>query len=363
MPRLQNDVRSETTGRTGPHGTPSLAPTEAAGAMACRAPAAAGSARRAENRGMLLGFVGVAMFSLTLPFTRMAVADLDPVFVALGRALVAAVLGALWLLWQRAPLPKRDDIKPLAWVAGGCILGFPLLTSIALRHVPASHGAVLIGILPLATAAISALRGNDKPSPGFWLAACTGSAIVIGYALRQSGGHFALADLMLLAAVLCAAAGYAEGGKLSQTMGGEATICWALLLAVPVLLPLLYWYTFTHSTGTATAGGPAWIGFAYVSAISMFIGFFFWYRGLALGGIARVGQVQLLQPVLTLFGAAALLGEPLRLSNLLFAGAVIAVVAVGRRMRVARPAAPPAAEERDPHAEMYAPESFAGQVK
>jgi drug/metabolite transporter (DMT)-like permease len=207
---------------------------------------------------------------------------------------------------------------------------------VALRTLPASHGAILVGILPLATAVVSALRGNERPSPGFWALALLGSAIVIGFALRQGGGSFHLADLLMFGAVVLAAFGYAEGGRLSQTMGGEQVICWALLLAVPLVLPVTVWMTWEQSGAIAHAGARAGLGFAYVSVFSMLIGFFFWYRGMALGGIARVGQVQLIQAFLTLLGAALLLGEALEMAHFLFALAVIAVVAAGRRMQVGR---------------------------
>jgi drug/metabolite transporter (DMT)-like permease len=285
---------------------------------------------------MLLGLAGVAMFSLTLPFTRMAVAELDPAFVALGRALVAAALGAIWLRRNRAALPPKSALLPLAFVSLGCVIGFPWLTSIALHTLPASHGAVLVGILPLATAVFSALRGNEKPSAGFWVMALLGSAIVIGFALRQSGGSFHVADLLMFGAVVLGALGYAEGGRLSQTLGGQQVISWALVLSAPLLLPLVLWLSWPHLDAIANAGTRAWLGFAYVSIFSMFIGFFFWYRGMARGGIARVGQVQLVQPFLTLVGAALLLGEPLELSNFVFAFAVIVVVAAGRKMQVRR---------------------------
>lgn len=289
-----------------------------------------------ETRGMLLGLAGVAIFSLTLPFTRMAVRDFDPAFVALGRALVAAVLGAAWLRWNRVALPPKSALVPLALVSLGCVVGFPWLSSIALRTLPASHGAVLVGILPLATALLSALRGNEKPSAGFWAMALLGSAIVIGFALRQSGGSFHPADLLMFGAVALGALGYAEGGRLAQAMGGQAVICWALVLSAPLLAPLVLWLSWPQLGTIAHAGARAWIGFAYVSVFSMFIGFFFWYRGMAVGGVARVGQVQLVQPFLTLVGAALLLGEPLELINFVFAFAVIAVVAAGRKMQVRR---------------------------
>lgn len=301
-------------------------PTAACPATAIRTTSAAD-----EHRGMLLGLLGVAMFSLTMPFTRMAVAELDPVFVALGRALGAALLAAAWLAWRRAPLPPRHALMPLALVAGGCIVGFPLLTSIALRTLPASHGALLVGVLPLVTALYAALRGHERPSTGFWGMALLGSALVVAYALAQGGGSLLPADLLVFGAVVAAAVGYAEGGRLSRSLGGPETICWALVLAAPVLLPVLLWHGIPALGGVGTA---SWIGFAYVTAVSMFVGFFFWYRGLALGGVARVGQVQLLQPFMSLVGAALLLGEALTWPNCAFALAVAAVVFGGRKMAV-----------------------------
>lgn len=294
------------------------------------------TARSDETAGMLLGLVGVTIFGLTFPATRLAVAELPPEFVALGRAVAAALLAAVWLLCKRLPLPPRCALLPLAGVAGGCIIGFPWLTSIALQTLPASHGAVLVGILPLATAVFSAMRGNEKPSPGFWLMAVAGSALVIGFALHQSGGRFHRADLLMFAAVALAAIGYTEGARLSQTMGGQQVISWALVLSAPLLAPLLLAMSWQHAGMIAQAGLKAWLGFGYVAAFSMYIGFFFWYGGMARGGIARVGQVQLVQPFITLGGAWLILGEPLAPSNFLFAAAVIAVVAAGRKMQVKR---------------------------
>jgi len=297
-------------------------------------PAASPSAD--EARGMLLGLAGVAIFSLTLPFTRMAVAEIDPLFVALGRALGAAALAAAWLAWQHAPLPGRAALLPLALVALGCVIGFPLLTSIALRTLPAAHGAVLAGLLPLGTALYAALRGDERPSARFWLLAVLGAGLVVGFALAQGGGSFQQADLLMFAALGLAAMGYAEGGRLARTLGGERTICWALVLAALPSAALLALLDGDHLAGLGRASARAWCALGYVTVGSMFIGFFFWYRGLALGGVARVGQVQLLQPFLSLAAAAALLGEPLTPANCAFALAVVAVVALGRRAQVRR---------------------------
>jgi drug/metabolite transporter (DMT)-like permease len=287
-----------------------------------------------QAQGMLLGLAGVALFSLTLPFTKIAVTQLDPVFVALGRALGAAALAGAWLWWQRAPLPPRSALMPLALVGAGCIVGFPWLTALALRALPASHGAVLIGILPLATALYTALRGHERPSAGFWLTAVLGSALVTGFALAQGGGHFRQADLLVFGAVAAAAVGYAEGGRLARSMGGPRVISWALVLAAPVVAPLLLWLERGELAALGAACAQAWLAFGYLTVFSMFIGFFFWYRGLALGGVARVGQVQLVQPFLSLAGSALLLGERFTLSHLGFALAVAAVVFAGRRMQV-----------------------------
>lgn len=291
----------------------------------------------AETKGMWLGVIGVAIFSLTLPFTRIAVAELNPVFVALGRAVVAAVCAGL-LLWRlRAPLPARGQWKALAITALGVVVGFPVFSSIAMRYVPASHGAIVLGILPLATALFGALRFGERPSAGFWIAALVGSGVVVAFALNdaplQDSASFHLADLALLVAVIAAAMGYAEGARLSQALGGQQVISWALLLSMPVVLPVTIWLGWSYGID---ASPRAWISFGYVSIFSMFIGFFFWYKGLALGGIARVGQVQLLQPFLTLIGAVLILGELLEPVSILFALAIVAVVAVGRHMAIAR---------------------------
>lgn len=286
-----------------------------------------------ENRGMWLGTIGVAIFSLTLPFTRMAVAELNPVLVALGRAVVAALVSIALLWWLDAPRPTRAQVRALIITALGVVVGFPVFSSLAMRYVPASHGAIVLGVLPLATAVFGAVRFGERPSLGFWIAALAGSGIVVGFALWQGAGELHLADLALFAAVIAAAMGYAEGARLSQSMGGQQVISWALVLSMPVLLPITLWLGWEYGINASLR---AWIGFGYVSLFSMFIGFFFWYKGLALGGIARVGQVQLLQPFLTLIGAVLILGESLDARNFLFALAVLVVVAAGRRMAIKR---------------------------
>jgi drug/metabolite transporter (DMT)-like permease len=284
---------------------------------------------------MLLGLLGVSIFSLTLPMTRLAVADLDPLWVGLARALVAAVPAGLWLWWQRAPLPTRSMLRPLLLITAGIIVGFPALTSVAMRAVDASHGAVMLGVLPLATAAMGAWRAGERPSMQFWIAAGIGAALVVGFAMRAGGGSLQAADLLLVGAIVAAAVGYAEGARLSARIGGPATICWALVLSAPLLLLPVAWLGWQHGLN---AGRDAWIGFGYVAFFSQWLGFFAWYKGLALGGIARVSQVQLLQLFLTLGFAALINNDHPGLETWVFGATVVAVVAVCSRARIgARP--------------------------
>lgn len=290
-----------------------------------------------EAKGLWLGLLGVVIFALTLPMTRLAVGtaeapQMSGVFIALGRAAVAAVLSAGFLVATRAPLPRREDWWPLAITAAGVVFGFPLFTSIAMRYVEAVHASVIVGVLPLATAAVGALLHRQRPSAGFWLCAAIGSALVVGFAVLRSGASgIALhpADLLLLAAMGCAAVGYGYGARLSQRMRAEHVICWALVIALPLTLPAA-----VLSRPQAALAASAWWGFAYVAVFSMWLGFFAWYRGLALGGTVRVSQVQLVQPFLGMLFAVPLLGETLDATTVGFALAVIATVFIGKRMPV-----------------------------
>jgi drug/metabolite transporter (DMT)-like permease len=288
----------------------------------------------AERAGLWYGLLGVLSFSLTLPATRVAVAYLDPTVVGLGRALVAAVLAAVLLKATRQRLPTRAELRSLAIVASGVILGFPFLSAWALRQVPAAHGAIVIGLLPLATA-FAAVRVGERPSWQFWLASLAGSALVIIFALVSGGGGLHMADLALLGAVAAGALGYAEGGRLARTLGGWQVISWALVLAAPFISIPVGIALWQHG---AAAPPSAWLAFSYVAVISQFLGFFAWYRGLALGGVARVSQIQLIQPFLTLVASALLLHEQVTLATVLVALVVMLTVALGRRAAVARPA-------------------------
>ncbi|TPM96229.1 DMT family transporter [Mesorhizobium sp. B2-1-3A] len=256
--------------------------------------------------GWLNGFIGVLIFSGSLPATRVAVMDFDPTFVTSARAAIAGLLGLAMLVLFRQKRPERGDLLSLVIVALGVVVGFPLLTALALKHVTSAHSIIFVGLLPLATAIFGVLRGGERPRPAFWLFSCVGSALVAGFALSQGVTASPLGDGLMLGAIVVCGLGYAEGAALSRRLGGWQVICWALTLSLPIMLVLTF---ATLPPSFAAVGSQAWIGLAYVSLFSMLIGFVFWYRGLAQGGIAAVGQLQLLQPFFGLALAASLLHE------------------------------------------------------
>lgn len=284
--------------------------------------------------GLWWGLLGVAAFSFTVPFTRVAVegGHLSPLFVGSGRAVIAALLAAaaLWLTGQRTP--RDTQWGRVAVVAGGAVVGFPLLTSYALTAAPASHGAVVIALLPAATAVMAVLRGRERPRASFWVAAVAGAVAAVVFAALQGSGLAGLhwSDLLLFAAVLVCAIGYAEGGLLARELGSWQTISWALVLASPLMIAL---------TGVAISQRPPtgtiieWGAFAYLAAVSMFLGFFAWYRGLAIGPMAQVSQVQLAQPVMSICWAALLLHEHIGLPAFLGGVAVIGCALLAVRAR------------------------------
>lgn len=282
----------------------------------------------AHSQSTIFGTLGVVGFSLTLPFTRLAVAELDPVFVGLGRAVIAAVLAGMALAMVRAPRPVGMQWLRLSGTAIGVVIGFPLLSTWAMTTVPAAHGAVVVGLLPLSTALFGALLAGERPRPLFWASTLAGSITIAFFSLSSGGGSFHTGDLLLLGAVIAAGFGYAEGARLSRELGSWQTISWALVMSAPVLL-LPAVKTMPHNI--AAVGWQSWCGFAYVSVVSMFLAFMVWYKGLALGGIARIGQLQLLQPFLTIFAAAVLLHEQVSWKEVLAALIVIACVLIGRR--------------------------------
>jgi len=291
-----------------------------------------------EKRGFLFGALGVVIFAMTLPMTRLAVGDtsapqLPPAFVTAGRAALAGVLAVLYLkLVLRTPAPDRRHWPALAVSALGTVVGFPLTLALALRQVDAMHAAVVTGLMPLATAVVAALVLRQRPPLAFWACAALGCALVTGFAAWQGSGQLSHADGLLLLAVAFTAMGYVAGARVSAELPAQAVICWVLVGSLPFTLPAALWFWPTQPASTA-----AWGGFLYVSVFSMWLGFFAWYRGLALGGVVRVSQVQLVQPFLALLFAVSVLGEKLEPVTVVFALAVLAVVLLGRRVPVRPP--------------------------
>lgn len=274
------------------------------------------------------GLLGVIIFSGSLPATRVAVGGFSALFLTSARAVIAALIGVAVLGLLRQARPARGDLVSLAIVAIGVVVGFPLLTALALQHITSAHSIVFIGLLPLSTAIFGVLRGGERPQPMFWLFAVLGSATVAGFALSNDGTASLTGDLLMVAAIVLCGLGYAEGAALSRRLGGWQVISWALLLALPLMVPIMI---LTWPSSWSGVGVPAWIGLAYVSIFSMFVGFIFWYRGLALGGIARVGQLQQLQPFFGLALAGLLLHEPVAWSMIAATALVVACVFFARR--------------------------------
>lgn len=287
-----------------------------------------------ETRGLWLGLLGVIIFAMTLPMTRLAVGastdpQLPPLFVTAGRAAFAGVL-SLAVLWSlHAARPKANQALLLAVCAAGTVVGFPLFLSLALRDVDAMHAAVVTGVLPLGTALAAALHLRQRPSLGFWACAVLGCALVLLFAAHKGAGRLSLADGLLITAVACASVGYVAGARLAAQMSAERVICWVLALSLPLTLPVTL-----ASWPEQPVRASAWWGLGYVSLFSMWLGFFAWYRGLALGGTVRVSQVQLVQPFLALLFAVPVLGEVLELDTVVFSLAVIATVFLGKKMPV-----------------------------
>ena len=253
-----------------------------------------------ETKGMLIGFVGIAIFSLTLPFTQMAVNEMSPFFLAFGRASIAGVCALILLIFNKSKFPNRVQIKKLIIIVVGVVYGFPIFTSIAMTTLPSSHSGIVLGILPLAMSLFAAIKYKEKPSLSFWLTSIFGTFMVISYTFMDNDGSLMIEDLWLLFAILFAAIGYSEGGILSKEMGSISVISWALVISLPINLFASYVF---YETSYATISFQAFMSLMYVGLFSMFIGFFDWYKGIAIGGISRVGQVQLIQPFLTIIGA------------------------------------------------------------
>lgn len=286
----------------------------------------------ARYRGVLWGLVGILAFSFTLPFTRYAVASMSPFFMTTGRATLAAFFALLVFVFVRPRRPTRQQLSRLIIVALGVVIGFPLFTSIALQNVPSSHGTVVIALLPAVTALFVVIRTGERPTPLFWIAAMLGAAAVIVFLAMGNGfSGISAADLFLVLAVISAAIGYTEGGLLSRELGSWQTICWALVISLPVMAPL----TALNVVFVPLSHDPlAWLCFLYTAVFSMFLGFFAWYRGLAIGPMTSVSQVQLSQPVFTLMWSALILGETLTPDILVGGSVIIALAFVAVRARV-----------------------------
>jgi drug/metabolite transporter (DMT)-like permease len=286
-----------------------------------------------ETKGMLIGFIGILIFSLTLPVSKIAVLSFNPYFIAFGRATLAGVVALAYLAFKKESLPSKVDFGKYVVIALGVVFGFPIFTTVAMTQGSSSHGAVILGMMPLATTVIGVIRFKERPSLGFWLVSLMGAALVVIYALLKNSGSFTYIDGLLVLGGICACVGYVEGGELSRRINPRAVISWALVISLPVNIVASF---LTFSPEYTNAGGVAWSSFIYLSLFPMFLGFFFWYEGLAIGGIARVSQVQLIQPFCTLLAASVLLGDPITVMNLVFAGLVVSTVILGKSMLVKR---------------------------
>ena len=286
-----------------------------------------------ETLGLIIGTIGVIIFGVTLPMTRIAVVSLDPWFVTMGRAALAGLVALCVLVVLKRSVPTRSELMRLGVAAVFVIVGFPGFTGFAMRLVPASHGGVVLGILPLVVALFGAIAARERPSFGFWLSALAGAALVIGFSLRDGEGGFGLGDVLLLGAVLSAASGYTVLAGLTKSRPGWEVISWTVVISLPVTLPFAF---LTAPSDLFAVPLSHWGAFLYLGLMSQYVGFFFWNTGLAMGGQARVSQTQLLQTFVTLAFAAWVNGEQVDLLTWIFAVAVVGVVLIGRRTRIVK---------------------------
>jgi len=284
-----------------------------------------------ETKGMLIGVIGITMFSLTLPFTQMAVKEMSPFFVAFSRATIAGFCALILLILGKYKLPTKNQIKRLTIIAIGIVYGFPIFTSMAMTTLPSSHSGIVLGILPLTMSVLAAIRYKEKASLAYWITSIIGASLVITYAFIDNNGFLIKEDLWLLFAILFVSVGYSEGGNLSKEMGSIAVVSWALVLTLPFNIIATY---FFYETSFSSVSLQALISLSYVGLFSMYIGFFFWYKGIAIGGISRVGQVQLIQPFLTIVAAFFLTNEKITFLNILFALMVLVVIIIGGKTKI-----------------------------
>ena len=289
--------------------------------------------RSLETQAALWAFLGVLAFSFTLPMTRIAAPAFGGFTVGIGRAIVAALIAGAVLLYRREKIPERQHWRGLALVAFGCVFGFPVLSSIALQFVDSSHGSIFNGLLPAASAVAAVIFAKERPRLSFWLVCAVGVVAAVLYGISRGAGGLQLGDILMLGAICLGAIGYAEGGRLARILDGWRVISWALIFSVPLLLIT---FPFALSSHSFTPTPLAWLAFLYVSAFSMYLGFFAWYKGLAMGSIAKTGQVQLAQTPLTLLWSALLLGEYLDPITLLAGAFMVVVALLSRFTRVSR---------------------------
>ena len=298
-----------------------------------------------ERLGLLLGFIGMAIFGGTLPATRLAVSQIDPIALTSLRTAIAGLCSLVLLVALCRPLPPRALWPQLALAMLCVAVVFPLLMSMGMQTVDASHGGVVLGILPIATALVAVAITHERPRPLFWIASVAGAALVIAFSLRQGGGAFSTGDLLLFAAVAVSAIGYAFSGRLTSQMPGWEVISWVLVIALPLSMPAA---ALTMPADISHISLKPWLGLLYVALFSQWIGFFAWNAGMAMGGIARVSQVQLLQPFVTFALAAFFNDETITLQILLFAAAVVVTVAISTRTRAKAAPAPPQRDREPP---------------
>jgi drug/metabolite transporter (DMT)-like permease len=289
--------------------------------------------RSLETQAALWAFLGVLAFSFSLPMTRIAAPAFGGYTVGIGRAIIAALLAAAVLVWRREHLPAREHWRGLALVAIGVVFGFPVLSSLALQLVDSSHGSVINGLMPASSAVAAVVFARERPRLEFWLVCALGVVAAILYGISKGAGQLQPGDFLMLLAVVFGGIGYAEGGRLARALEGWRVICWALVFALPLLVVT---FPFALSQHQLEPTPQAWLAFAYVSVFSMFLGFFAWYKGLAMGSIAKTGQVQLAQTPLTLLWSALLLGEALDPVTLLAGAFMVLVALLSRFTRVSR---------------------------
>lgn len=281
-----------------------------------------------QSSGWVNGFIAVVIFSGSMPATKVAVMDFNPIFLTGARGAIAGILALVALLIFKEKRPSRVQLRSLLITAFGIVLGFPILSAFALQHISSAHSLVFLAMLPLSTAIFGVIRGGERPSKIFWFFSLMGSLLVIGYAISQGIETSPIGDILMLLAIILCGLGYAEGAQLSKTLGGWQVISWVLVLSLPLTLPLCFFFLPTNLEDIHPA---AWFSLFYIGLFSMFIGFIFWYRGLAQGGIAKVGQLQLLQPFFGLALSATLLHEKVSMGMLLVTVGVILCVAGSKK--------------------------------